>query len=70
VTTIEKIHWLTDKKEGMGIPIAVIARYARCHPTTIGNYLRGNSTPTLRLEQEMNEAIDKILEAFNKIKEN
>ena len=50
MNAIEKLKWLTDKNEGMGIPLIVVARYAHCHPTTLGNYLRGKSSPTERLE--------------------
>jgi len=38
---LDKIRWLTDKKQGMGIPMMVIARYCGCHPTTITYYLEG-----------------------------
>ena len=50
MNAIEKLKWLTDKNEGMGIPLVVVARYAHCHPTTLGNYLHGKSSPTERLE--------------------
>ena len=61
MNAIEKLKWLTDKNEGMGIPLVVVARYAHCHPTTLGNYLHGKSSPTERLEQMVNDGIKTII---------
>ena len=61
MNAIEKLKWLTDKNEGMGIPLVVIARYAHCHPSTLGNYLRGTSNPTARLEEMVNSGIENII---------
>lgn len=35
------IRKLTDKQNGIGISMAVIARYCGCHPATINYYLKG-----------------------------
>jgi hypothetical protein len=43
MNVIDKLKWLTDKEEGMGIPLIVVARYSHCHPTTLSNYLHGKS---------------------------
>jgi len=65
MTSIEKIYWLTDKYEGVGIPYCVIARFCRCDPTTIGNYISQKSKPTRRMEALLDEGIDKILAIIN-----
>lgn len=65
MTVIEKLKWLTDKEEGMGIPIVVVARHSNCHPSTLGNYLRKGMEPTPRLEKMVEEGINSILRIMN-----
>lgn len=40
---LDKIKWLTDKQQGLGIPMVTIGRYCGCHPTTITYYLKNPS---------------------------
>lgn len=61
MNVIDKLKWLTDKEEGMGIPLIVVARYSHCHPTTLSNYLHGKSQPTERLQQMVNDGIKNII---------
>ena len=45
MTTREKLTWLTDRYEGVGIPLSVIARYVGCDPSTLGRYVNIGMTP-------------------------
>ena len=65
MTIIEKLKWLTDKKDGIGIPLNIVAHHANCHPSTISNYLNGRSEPTERLEGMLENGIQKILKIMN-----
>lgn len=64
MTLMEKLYWLTDKYEGVGIPYCVIARFARCDPTTIGNYMAKKSKPTRRMEVLLEEGLDKMIKVI------
>ena len=70
MNVIDKLKWLTDKENGMGIPLIVIARYSHCHPTTLGNYLRGKSQPTERLEEMINNGIKNIIKILKEKSDN
>lgn len=65
MTSIEKLYWLTDKYDGVGIPYCVIARFVRCDPTTIGNYISGKSKPTRRMEVLLDEGLEKMVKLIN-----
>lgn len=65
MTIIEKLRWLTDKEEGMGIPLVVVAKHSDCHPSTIGNYLRNGVLPSPRLEQKLETGINNIINIIN-----
>lgn len=41
MNVLDTIRNLTNKQTGIGIPMAVIARYCGCHPSTITYYLKG-----------------------------
>ena len=56
----EKLFWLTDKQQGLGIPNIVIARFSHCHPSSIANYLNG-AEPTVRIGNQIDEGIELIL---------
>ena len=60
MTRKEKLHWLTDKKEGLGIPLTVVAKFAHCHPSSITNYLNG-AEPTARIGAQIDEGIETML---------
>ena len=60
MTRIEKLYWLTDKKNGIGIPFNVIARFCHCHPTSIPHYLEGNQ-PTERMANYIDQGIEEIV---------
>lgn len=65
MTVLEKLYWLTDKNDGMGIPFSVIARYSRCNPSTLGNYIAGKSHPTRRMNKLLEDGINNIVEIIN-----
>lgn len=47
--TVEKLIWLTDKKDGMGISQATLAKYCHCHPTTLSKYITKTYEPTEKM---------------------
>ena len=40
--TFDKIRWLTDKKNGLGVPMTVIGAYCGLHPSTVRLHLENN----------------------------
>lgn len=41
MNVIEKIVYLSDRQNGLGIPMTIIGKYCGCHPTSITYYLKG-----------------------------
>lgn len=64
MNVIEKIKWLTDKKQGMGIPMMVIARYCGCHPSTITYYLEG-AVPKQKVLDQYEEGLNRFVSEIN-----
>lgn len=64
MNVIEKIKWLTDKKQGMGIPMMVIARYCGCHPSTITYYLEG-AIPKQKVLDQYEEGLNRFVNEIN-----
>lgn len=64
MNVLDKIRWLTDKKNGMGIPMIVIGRYIGCHPTTINYYLDG-AIPKEKVLERYEEGINQL---YNDVK--
>jgi len=65
--TLDKIRALTDKKNGIGIPMAVISRYLNCHPSTITYYLNGaipKDEVIVRYEEGLQELYKNIQKIF------
>jgi len=64
MNVIEKIKWLTDKKQGMGIPMMVIARYCGCHPSTITYYLEG-AIPKQKVIDQYEDGLNRFVKEIN-----
>lgn len=64
MNVIEKIKWLTDKKQGMGIPMMVIARYCGCHPSTLTYYLEG-AIPKQKVIDQYEEGLNRFVNDIN-----
>lgn len=68
MTDIEKLEWLTDRYNGMGIPYQVIARYVHCDPSTLAKYVNEETKPSRRmaylLEKGLKELINKFMETL------
>ena len=45
---IQKIIWLTDKENGMGIPLTVLAKYCNCTSVSLHNYIYGKSIASIQ----------------------
>lgn len=63
MTTYEKVLQLKQN----GVSISYIAKVAKCSPSTINNWLRGATSLSLRLEEDINDAIRKIKEAIMEV---
>lgn len=61
---IKKIIWLTDKENGMGIPLTVLAKYCNCSSVSLYNYIYGRSMPTGRISSYIEEGLRKLKENF------
>ncbi len=51
MNVLERIKYLTDKQNGLGISMTVIGRYCGCHPATINYYLKGAEPKDKVIEQ-------------------
>lgn len=63
MTTREKMFFLRDN----GVSTAQIARMARCSPSTINNWMRGQTKISIRLEESIDNAIEELAERINSI---
>ena len=65
MTLLEKLYWITDKYDGMGISYTTIARFSHCDPSTISNYISGKNKPTRRMEVLISKGIEEIARELN-----
>lgn len=65
MTTLEKLKWLTDKENGAGIPLKVIAQYAHCHPSSISHFVTEKYEPSPRLEYMLEQGFKEIKKIIN-----
>lgn len=65
MNTLEKIRWLTDKVNGLGIPMTIIGKYLGYHPTTIKYYLDG-AEPKPDVIEKYTIGINQLINDFNK----
>ncbi len=54
---LEKLNWLIDKENGMGISQATLAKYCHCHPSTLSKYITHANEPTEKMLFIINEGI-------------
>ena len=65
MTVLEKIYWLTDKYEGVGIPYTVIARFAQCSPSAISRYISGEREISDKAEILLKRGIKELKRVLN-----
>lgn len=63
---LDKIRFLTDKKDGLGIPMQIIGRYCGCHPTGITYYLKGQIAKQEVLDK-YETGINQLVKDFDRI---
>jgi len=61
MTTLEKIQWLADKTEGLGIPFTVLAKHCHCSTSTIGSIVREEKPMTEKMTYLIESGIEDIL---------
>lgn len=67
---IETLRWITDKNEGLGMPLSTVAKQARCTPGSLSNYLSGYSQPNPSIEMCLELAFKNLKNMMNeKIKD-
>lgn len=63
---INCLKWLSDKENGIGIPLVILSRYCNCNAVSIHNYVSGKSLPTGRIAGYIEEGLNQLKEDFNK----
>lgn len=58
MTTHEKVLYLKEK----GFTISHLAKMVKCSPSTLNNWVRGASQISLRLQEDIEDAIETIKE--------
>lgn len=68
MTLIEKLKLLTDKDNGPGVPMTVIARFAHCHISSISHYVTDRAQISEKMDillkkglKELKQQIDEII---------
>lgn len=60
----EKLAWLSDRYEGMGIPYTVIAQYVHCDPSTLTKYVNGVTNPSKRMMHLLDIGLNELTRQF------
>lgn len=58
--SIEKLRFLADKENGLGIPLTVLSKKTGCHASTLRHYINGESVPTERLNVFIEAGINEL----------
>ena len=56
MTTLEKAQFITNK-DGLGLTIATLAKYADYHPSTVAHYINETRPGSDKLERAIERAI-------------
>ena len=65
---LEKIKKLTDKVNGLGLPMVLIGKYCGCHPNTLKYYLLGG-IPKPEVIQQYEDGLRNLMEDIKTIVE-
>lgn len=64
MTTLEKVLFLKNN----GVSITFLAKLAECAPQTLNNWVKGNTTISVRMEKSIIQGIEKFMERMEEIR--
>lgn len=61
---INKLSWLADKENGIGLPLTVLGKYCNCSAVSIHNYITRKTLPTGRMINYISNGLTKLYNDF------